>query len=81
MDVSEEARRAQDAMILADTAITSTITGPDYIPVGKGGKPLKPKSPRYNLPAYAISNHRADLDSRTGSILKKNVGFSGTERD
>ena len=49
MDLSEEARNAQDAMSLADTAIASSVTGPDYIPVGKGRKQLKPKSPRYKF--------------------------------
>ena len=49
MDISEEARRTQDTTSLAETAAASSATGPDYTTVGKRGKHLKPRSPKYNI--------------------------------
>ena len=63
-------------MSLADTAAASSVTGPDYITVGKRGKPIKPRSLKYNIQNDAVSNRRTDLDSKTGSTLKKAVGIS-----
>ena len=70
MDLSKEARKAQDAMSLAGTDVASSNnSGPDYQTVGKSGKLLKLKSSKYNIQAAAMSNHRGTLDSWTSSIL------------
>ena len=49
LDISEEARRTQDAMSLAETAAASSATGPDYVTIGKG-QTLKTQIPQIQHP-------------------------------